>query len=295
MLAFRSPLFVPGNREDMLRKALGMAPDALVPDLEDSVSVEEKVAARDTVASLLPLLSEAGPPVIPRVNSLSSGLIEDDLAAVVGTLVHGVSVPKVESAEDIERLDGLIAPLEQIAGVDEGAVGVIPWLETASGVQNAYEICRASARVVAVAFGAEDFARDMRIERTDEGSEAAYPRSAVCVAARAAGVPALDTPFVRFRETERLVRDCRAARRFGFSGKFAIHPSQIDVINREFAPSEDEIVEARRVVEAYESARRTGRGATSLDGKMVDEPVVARARDLLEMAQAFAAQGAGGG
>ena len=283
-MVLRSPLFVPGNRPDMLEKALGLAPDAYVPDLEDSVPAEEKENARSVTASLLSRLAEAGPLVIPRVNSLESGLMEEDLAAVVGPHIFGVSVGKVGSGQDIERISSIIEGLEQQAGIEPGHVMLVPWIESASAVRNAYEICSASARIAGVAFGAEDYTNDMGIERTEEDSEIAYPRSVVCVAARAAGVQAFDTPYFSFRDPEGLRRDARVARSFGFRGKFAIHPAQIDIINQAFSPSPAEIEHARRVVAAFEEAELSGRGATSLDGKLIDVPVVKRARNLLESA-----------
>ena len=284
MTLMRSLLFVPGNRADMLEKALALRPDAYVPDMEDSIPPDEKVSARETVSSALPGLAGVGPPVIARVNRLDSGLIEDDIAAVVGADIYGVSIGKVGSAADIREIGDILVGVEQKTGLAPESVRLVPWVETAMGVQNVYEICTASPRVVAVAFGGEDFTADMGIERTEAGHETDYARSAVCIAARAAGVVALDTPYVKFRDTDGLRRDCIEARGRGFTGKFAIHPSQIEVINQVFSPSESEIEEAQRVIQAYEKAERDGRGALALDGKMVDEPVVARARGVLEQA-----------
>ena len=286
MQSIRSLLFVPGNREDMLEKALALSPDVLVPDLEDSVPKDpaEKARARQIVSSMLSRLAEASPLVIPRVNSVDSGLMEDDLAAVVGPHIDGVSVGKIGIAEDVEAVSRTLARLERETALPDGKLALIPWLETASGVQNAFAICGASPRVAAVAFGAEDFSRDMGIDPADS-PEMAYPRSAVAVAAVAARVQPLDTPYVRFRDVEGLEADCRVALRFGFTGKFAIHPAQIEAINAAFAPSADEIERAGKVIEAYEEASRSGSGATSLDGSMIDEPVVARARNLIEAAR----------
>ena len=284
--AFRNPLFVPGNRPDMLEKALGLAPDAYIPDLEDSVPPEEKLNARKVTASSLVSLAEAGTLVIPRVNSKDTGLMEGDLAEVVGPHTFGVSVGKVQSAADIHHVAAIIERLEMETGLEPGRIKIVPWIETAAAIVHAYEICSASPRVFAVAFGAEDFTRDMGIERTEDDAEIAYPRSAVCIAARAAGVPALDTPYFGFKDPEGLRRTSRDARRFGFRGKFAIHPSQIDIIREVFSTSAEEIEQAERVVAAFEEGERLGRGATSLDGQLIDVPVVERARDLLERAKA---------
>jgi citrate lyase subunit beta / citryl-CoA lyase len=280
----RSLLFVPGNRADMLDKAIGLAPDALVPDLEDSVPPAEKAKARDIVASFLPRLAEAGVAVIPRANPASTGLLEDDLAALVGPDIFGITVGKIGDASELDHVEAHIERLEAEAGMEKGRVRLVPWIETARAVVNAYEICSASPRVVAVAFGAEDFTNDMEIERTEDASEIVYPRQAIGVAARAADVLALDTPWVAFRDPDGLKRDARAARGYGFRGKFAIHPSQIGPINEAFAPTEAELEYARRVISVFEEAEESGSGATSLDGKMIDIPVVRRARGLLDLA-----------
>jgi citrate lyase subunit beta/citryl-CoA lyase len=203
---------------------------------------------------------------------------------VIGPHISGVTVGKVQSGEDMERATRLIDRYETNAGLPAGRIGLIPWLETAKAVVNAYEICKSSPRTVAVAFGAEDFTNDMGIERRPDETDVAYPRSVVAVAARAAGVPALDTPYFGFRDPQGLRESSLRSKRFGYHGRFAIHPSQIEIINETYAPSEAEVENAVRVVAAFEEAERQGRGATSLDGQVIDVPVVRRARKLLEAA-----------
>ncbi len=285
MTILRSLLFVPGNRSNMLEKALGTTPDAFVPDFEDSVPVNEKENARSVTSSFLPRLAATGRLLIPRVNSLDTAFGKDDLAAVVGPHIFGVSVGKIQNTNDIEHISNVIGSLETKAGLSKEKLKLIPWIETAEAVVNIYAICRSSPRIVAVGFGAEDFTNDMDIERTEDDAEIAYARNVVCVAARAANVIALDTPYFKFRDADGLRKDAIAGKSRGFKGKFAIHPAQIDTINEVFSPSSAEIEYARRVVEAFETAERDGRGSTSLDGKVIDVPVVKRARGLLEMAE----------
>ena len=221
---------------------------------------------------------------MPRVNALETGLLEADLAAVVGPHSYGVSVGKISTPRDVEIISDTLTRLELKAGLPVGHTKLVLWIETAMAIVHAYEICVASPRIVGVAFGAEDFTNDMGIERTDDDSEVAMPRSLMCVAARAANVLALDTPYFLFRDPEGLRHNALASKKIGFKGKFAIHPSQLDIINATFSPSPEEIAYARRVVTAFEEAERAGKGATSLDGKVVDVPVVKRARALLEVA-----------
>ncbi|MEW8267218.1 MAG: CoA ester lyase [Candidatus Thiodiazotropha sp.] len=280
-----SLLFVPGNVQRMLDKALTCSPDAYVPDLEDSVPEGEKVNARRMVAAHLARLSARDIPVIPRINAYRTPWCEGDLAALVGPNVHGVSIGKIESAEDIAAISDAIAEQERRAGVEVGTIRLLPWIETALAVVNCYQICRASSRITAVAFGAEDLTDDLGIERTEGESETAYARSAVCIAARAAGLDALDTPYFHFRDNEGLKASVVAAKQLGFKGKFAIHPAQLELLKEMFSPSEEELAYARRVVEVFEEAEREGRGSTSLQGKVIDVPVVKRARSLLRSAK----------
>ncbi len=284
-MILRSLLFVPGNKANMLEKALRLAPDALIPDMEDSVPAAEKANARETIRSLLPLLAASGRPVMPRVNALDTQWIEADLAAVVGPHVLGVSVGKVRNAGDISAISQLIGELERRAGITVGTLQLLPWIETAEAIVNVSAICRASERIVAVAFGGEDFTNDMGVERLEDESQIVYARQALCVAARAAHVLALDTPYFKLRDPGGLRDNSLKAKSIGFKGKFAIHPEQIDTLNDCFSPSAQEIAHAERVVAAFEEAERRGSASTSLDGWVIDMPVVKRARALLELAR----------
>ncbi len=285
MTILRSLLFVPGNKDNMLSKALALRPDAFVPDMEDSVPDAEKASARAQVAAFLPQLAARGIPVIPRVNALDTDWIEADLEAVIGAEIFGISVGKVRTAGDVSAISKLIEALERRAGLDAGHVKLVPWIETAEAIVNCNAICRASNRIVAVAFGGEDFTNDMGIERLEDESQVAYARQTLCVTARAAHVLALDTPYFKLRDPDGLRANALHAKSIGFKGKFAIHPEQLDAINECFSPSAQEVAHAERVVAAFEEAERRGRGSTSLDGWVVDVPVVKRARALLELAR----------
>ena len=287
MTVLRSLLFVPGNQPRMLERASGLKPDAFIPDMEDSVPTDEKANAREVTSSYLAQLGSGGTPVIPRVNSLDTGLLDDDLASVVGEYIYGVSVGKIETPADIANISEKLEALERKAGIEVGSVRLVPWIETAIAIVHLYEICKASARIVGVAFGAEDFTNDMGIERTESETETYFARNSIAVAARAADVLALDTPYFSFRDSDGLSENASVARQYGFKGKFAIHPAQIDIINETFSPSATEIEQAQRVVEAFDEAARRGRGSTSLDGKVVDVPVVKRAQAVLELAESM--------
>jgi citrate lyase subunit beta/citryl-CoA lyase len=284
-MLLRSLLFVPGNKPSMLEKALTVAPDALVPDMEDSVPAAEKANARQTIAQFLPRLAATRIPVIPRINALDTEWLEADLEAVVGPHIFGVSVGKIRTAGDVAAISGRVAALERRAGIAAGTLRLVPWIETAEAIVNVAAICRASERIAAVAFGGEDFTNDMGIERLEDEAQVAYARQTLCIAGRAAHVQALDTPYFKLRNPDGLRDNALRAKSIGFKGKFAIHPEQIEILNECFSPSAQEIAHAERVVAAFEEAERRGRGSTSLDGWVIDVPVVKRARALLELAR----------
>ena len=290
MQLLRSIVFVPGNRSNMLERALGFGADIIMVDLEDSVPPGEKAAACDLATEWVPRLAQAGKQVMVRVNALETGLAAGELSAVVSPHLAGISIGKGNTAWDLQQVDQILAPLEQKAGLEAGCIKVIPWIETAMAIVHVYEMARASRRIVGIAFGGEDYTNDMGVTRSDFGEECYFARSSVAVAARAAGVAGLDGPFVGFRDPEGLKTDAGAARRMGYTGKFAIHPAQIDIINETFSPDPEDVAYARRVVEAWDEAEAAGRGSLSIDGRMVDVPVVKRAQNLLALAAAIAAQ-----
>ncbi len=289
MELLRSLIFVPGNRPDMLEKARDFPADVIVADLEDSVPPREKLAARDMVRQLAPGLCPKGQKLMVRLNSLDTGLTQEELAAVIGPHLYGISLGKVDSPWDLREMERIASTLEAAHGLEHGHLRLIPWLESARGVRLSYEIATASPRIVGVAFGAEDYTQDMGVRRTESGDEVYHARAEVAAAARAARVLALDGVFVRFRDQEGLQADIDQATSLGYKGKFAIHPAQIDTINRLFSPRPEDVEHARRVVQAWEHAEESGHGSVALDGQMVDVPVVKRARDLLALAQAIEA------
>ena len=292
---FRSLIFVPGNRPNMLERAISFDADIIMVDLEDAVPPAEKTAAREVAKEWVTKLAKEAPrpsrKIMVRVNSLDTGLTQDEVAAVAGPDLYGISLGKPESVWDVREADRILSAIEDSASLEHGSIKLIPWIESAKAAMAAQQLGAASPRIAALAFGAEDYTNDMGIQRTDSGEEVFYPRSGLPVAARAAGVASLDSPFVAFRDPEALRRDVLVARQMGYTGKFAIHPSQIEVINDIFSPAEDEVAYALQVVEAWNRAEAEGRGSADLDGRMIDVPVIKRARNLLEFADTIRAQG----
>ena len=281
MELLRSLVFVPGNRPNMLERALGFNADVVMVDLEDSVPPAEKVNAREVAGEWVPRLRNQGHRVMVRVNSLDTGLTRDELEALVSSDLSGVSLGKAESPQELQDADELITSLESAAGVEPGQVKLIPWIENAPAVMDPYRMATASPRIIAIAFGAEDYTNDIAVQRTDTGEEVYFARAQTAVAAHAARVACLDSPFVGFRDPDGLREDIRVIRQMGYTGKFAIHPAQIDIINKEFTPTEDEVAYATRVVDAFREAESVGRGSADLDGRMIDVPVFKRAENLL--------------
>jgi citrate lyase subunit beta/citryl-CoA lyase len=285
MRSIRCPIFVPGNRRNMLEKATTFSVDSVVMDLEDSVPSGEKTAARELVAEMAPMLADHGQHVMVRINALDTGLAEQDIEAVVSSSVQVISVGKITSVQDVQEYDTLLNKAENRASLPGGSVKLILWLESAPAIQHAYEIASSSPRITAITFGAEDYTRDLGIQRSEEAEELRFPRAMLALAAHSAGVTPLDTPYVNFRDMEGLDKDIKNVQQLGFKGKFAIHPAQIETIIRGFGPSPEDIAQANRVIGGWEKASADGRGSFDLDGQMVDVPVVERARELLEEAR----------
>ncbi|MPZ24334.1 MAG: CoA ester lyase [Dehalococcoidia bacterium] len=283
----RSFLFVPAIREKMLEKAPESEADVVVLDLEDSVPPAEKARARELAARHAPLIAAAGRQVHVRVNAISTGLARDDVAGILGPGVSGISLPKVEGPQEVREFDVIMREYELERGMRPGSIGAVIWIESAPGLLAVYESLTASSRVTGAALGHEDWTAHMGIERSGAGEELDYARNVISVAARAAGVLALDGPYSDFRDDEGLERECARLKQMAIKGKFCIHPRQLPIANKAFAPGPEEVAYARRVVEAWEQGAREGKGAVQLDGKMIDIPVANRARGVLETAAAI--------
>jgi citrate lyase subunit beta/citryl-CoA lyase len=256
----------------MLEKSKHLHADVILIDLEDSVPHEEKAHARAIVKEWLPKVIGNGSKVYIRINALDSGLAQADLKAVIIPGIDGISQPKPSTGQDIQKVDAIVTRLEKEKGLPEGHVRMLPWIETSLGLINAYEIASSSPRINGIIFGANDLILETGITRSEEENELLYPRTKIVIAARAAGVSAIDTPYNNFKDEPGLIRETKLARNLGFRGKFVIHPSQVDVVNKIFRPTEEEVAYAKKVVTVFEEARTKGFASASLDGKMIDIP-----------------------
>jgi len=290
----RSFLFVPAQRESMVEKAASLGADALVLDLEEAVPPAEKSAARGVAAAHTGRLAEAGAAVYARVNEVRSGLTRDDLMAAVRPGLAGVLLPKVQAAQDVRDLDVMLREAEMANGVRPGDIAVAPMIESARGVLRCEDIATASDRVTALALGAYDYAADLGVKRDREGVAIYHLRYVVVQVAAAYRLCAIDTPYADIADAEGLAAETRLAKAIGLKAKLAVHPSQLAVINEIFAPSEDDLAQARRVVQAFDDGVASGLGAVSVDGRMVDGPVAARARELLALAEEISKREAAG-
>ncbi|MFC2016490.1 HpcH/HpaI aldolase/citrate lyase family protein [Chloroflexota bacterium] len=288
MVLLRTLLFVPGNQERRIEKARSVPADAIILDVEDSVPPSEKDSAREMVAASIVGLASSQREVFVRTNSLPTPYAVSDIKAVVTKGLRGICLSKSESADDIHKVGVLMADAEKEAGLKVGSIGLLPLIETPKGIINAYEIASASPRILGVTFGAEDYALEMSVNRTKEGTEIYYPRMVIALACHAANVLAIDCVYSDVRDREGLISETRLVRQMGFEGKLLIHPDQVGPVNQIFAPSKEEIAYARTVVEAFEVAVSRGQAATSLDGKMIDIPVAERAKKLLARAKSIA-------
>lgn len=283
MTLLRTLLFIPGNNMKMIQKAGSLMADAIIFDLEDSVPAAEKETARVLVRDAIGELSAKDPAAFVRVNGLTTGLMEEDLNWVVQKGLAGVVLPKVESRDDISKMSRLMDQVECKKGIGPGSLALIPILETAIGVINAHGVSKSCQRVAAVAFGAVDFAREMGITPSEDGAELLYARSRIAIGARAAGVQAVDSPWINVADMDGLVQQASAARRLGFRGKFLIHPRQIEPVNRVFSPTKEEVDLAERVTRAFRIAEARGLGVTAAEGTMIDRANFRQAEELLAL------------
>jgi citrate lyase subunit beta/citryl-CoA lyase len=286
-------LFLPGNTPNIIINGDALGADAVILDLEDAVAPSEKDSARILVRNSIGLMKFENCEVIVRINSLDSEYWKSDLDEIVPLKPNLIMPPKTSCAADVQEIDCYIAELEKRFGMENNTVKIIPLIETALGVENAFQIATASSRVSALFLGGEDLTADLRCKRTKEGNEIDYARKRLVCAARAAGIDVYDTPFTDVNDDEGIYTDAEYARSLGFTGKSSISPRHVAAINEVFSPSQKDIDYAYEVMEAIRMAKEQGRGAIALHGKMIDAPIVARAQQTIAMAEELSLMGGG--
>lgn len=292
--SMRTMIFVPGYKKEYLDKARAFDADALVLDLEDSVPDAFKARARANIRDYLgeQAFSQT---VYVRVNPIDSGLLFDDLDSVLQPNTTGVMLPKVADGEDVRYVDRLLSQYESELGLVHGHFSLCPLVESGIAIIRAYDIAAASKRVRVVAFGGEDYLTDLDGLHKEHGRSLIVPRSLLVIAARAARVDVVDTPYLNIRDMEGFRREAELARELGFSGMLIVHPAQLPVANAVFSPSGAEVAEAEAIIAAIEQSRARGLQVTLLDGDLVGPPMLKRARNVIEKVRRIGAAGDVGG
>lgn len=288
----RSLLFVPANSWRMITNATAEGEDAVILDLEDACPFEEKETGRIFARDAIPILRKRGINVFVRVNSFETRMTEQDLSYVVSEGLDGIMLPKTESKEDIIRLDKLLKREEESKGLPFNSVSILPLLETPKGISNVSEIISSSSRVLGLSFGAGDYSRELglgmgvtNLTQEEFFLMAAHPRACIALAARAAGLHAIDSPFFGLViDIEGIKKETRKVKLLGFTGKLLVHPRHVEPVNQIFTPTKEEIEFAKKVIEVYEESRKRGLGATTIGGRMIDYGSYRRARDLISVA-----------
>ncbi len=278
---FRSLIFVPGNNPRFLEKAKNLQADIVCFDLEDSVPDNEKVNARKLIKSALKSRKLYKSSIFVRTNSPLSGKIPSDLKEIVQKGIDGIVIPKVNNTKELKKIEKIISGLEKTRKLKP--IQLIPSIESAEGVVNTYQIASGSKRVAAVVFGVFDLLNDLGVEYTKDSEGAKYSRRKIPVDARAAGVAAIDAIWQDLKDSKGLEKDCKLGKSLGYSGKSIIHPDHISITHKLFHPNKSEILWAEKVCKIYLESTKKGKGATTVDGKMIDEVHFKQAKALLEL------------
>jgi len=280
----RTMLFMPGNNPGMLQNAGILGADSIILDLEDAVSLTEKDSARILVREAIKNVDYSNVELVVRVNPITTEFALKDIDVIARVKPDALMIPKA-TQEELKAIDKLLMNIESEEGFPAKSIKLIPIVETAYGLQNVYSIIKSCDRIVAVLLGGEDLTSDLGIKRTKEGEEIFYARNQVAIACRTMKVDSIDTPFTDTSDFEGLEADTKKAKSLGLTGKAAISPKHIETIHSVYAPTGDEIKHAKRVLDAMELAESEGKGVFSLDGKMVDAPVINRAKNTVELAK----------
>ena len=278
-------MFVPGNNPGMMQDAFIYGPDSIMLDLEDSVTMAEKDAARLLVHNALKTIDYGNTEMVVRINPLNTAYGKKDVEAVVKAGVHVIRMPKTETAEEVREVEREIERVEKEIGC-LGRTKIMAAIESTLGIGNAYEIAVASERMMGIALGAEDYCANLKTQRSPEGTELLFARQQIVVAARAAGIDALDTVYSNLNDMETFRKEVELIKQLGFDGKSIINPRQIEIVNEVFAPTEKAIEKAKTIIAAIKEAEKRGSGVIAVNGKMVDRPVVIRAQRTIDLALA---------
>ena len=276
-------MFVPGNNPGMMADAHIYGPDSIMLDLEDSVTMTEKDTARLLVHNALKSIDYGNTEMVVRINPLNTPYGKKDIEAVVKAGVHVIRMPKTETAEEVIEVEREIEKVEREIGC-LGRTRIMAAIESTLGIVNAYAIATASPRMMGIALGAEDYSANLKTQRTPGGDELRLARETIVVAARAAGIDALDTVYSNLNDMETFRKEVEFIKTLGFDGKSIINPRQIEVVNDVFAPKEKEIEKSRTILAAIKEAEKKGSGVIAVNGKMVDRPVVLRAQRTIDLA-----------
>lgn len=281
----RTMMFVPGNNPGMMQDAFIYGPDSIMLDLEDSVTMAEKDAARLLVHNALKTIDYGNTEMVVRINPLNTAYGKKDVEAVVKAGVHVIRMPKTETAEEVREVEREIERVEKEIDC-LGRTRIMAAIESTLGIVNAYEIAVASERMMGIALGAEDYCANLKTQRSPEGTELLFARQQIVVAARAAGIDALDTVYSNLNDMETFRKEVELIKQLGFDGKSIINPRQIEIVNEVFAPTEKAIEKAKTIIAAIKEAEKRGSGVIAVNGKMVDRPVVIRAQRTIDLALA---------
>ncbi|MBN1331090.1 MAG: HpcH/HpaI aldolase/citrate lyase family protein [Candidatus Heimdallarchaeota archaeon] len=280
----RTRLYIPGNNPAMIQNASIYDADSLIFDLEDSIPISEKDSARHLIKNALKIIDFGDCEITVRINSFESKYFQKDLEAIISPKLDGILLPKTESFETILTIDKEITHLEKERNIPVGKIRLMPIIETAQGVLSIEKIVTAP-RIAAVGLGGEDLTADIGAKRTKEGKELEYISSKIILACAANKIQAIDTVYSDVNDIDGLYYAALKAVEMGFQGKSIIHPSQVEVVHRAFTPTQEEIESAEKIVKAYKESTKKGLGAISVDGRMIDLPVVLRAERILKRAK----------
>ncbi len=276
-------MFVPGNNPGMMQDAFIYGPDSIMLDLEDSVKMSEKDAARLLVHNALKSIDYGNTEMVVRINPLSSAYGKKDVEAVVKAGVQVIRMPKTETADEVRELEAEVEKVEKEIGC-LGRTRIMAAIESAEGICNAFAIAKASKRMMGIALGAEDYTANLKTQRTPGGAELLYARETIVVAARAAGIDCFDTVYSNLDDMDTFRKEVELIKTLGFDGKSIINPRQIQIVNEVFTPTEKAIEKAKKIIAGIREAEKRGSGVLAVNGKMVDRPVVMRAERTLELA-----------